>query len=55
MDNHGVLATGNNLLQAFDRIEILENAAKTTLICEILRDTKNIPESELRVLAKMVG
>ena len=55
MDNHGVLATGKNLLQAFDRIEVLENAAKTTLICEILRDTKNIPESELRVLAKMVG
>ena len=55
MDNHGVLATGRNLLQAFDRVEVLENAAKTTLICEILRDTKNIPESELRVLAKMVN
>ena len=54
MDNHGVLATGKNLLQAFDRIEVLENAAKTTLICEILGETKNIPESELRVLAKMV-
>ncbi len=55
MDNHGVLATGKTLLQAFDRIEVLENAAKTTLICEILRETKHIPESELRVLAKMVG
>ena len=55
MDNHGVLATGRNLLQAFDRVEVLENAAKTTLICEILRETKHIPESELKVLAKMVG
>lgn len=34
MRNHGVIALGGNLLQAFDRLEVLENAAKTTLICQ---------------------
>ncbi len=34
MQNHGVIALGNNLLQAFDRLEVLENAARTTLICQ---------------------
>ncbi len=32
MENHGVTAVGKNLLQAFDRLEVLENAAKITLI-----------------------
>ncbi len=34
--NHGALTLGKNLLQAFDRLEVLENAAKATLICEHL-------------------
>ena len=34
LENHGVLTTGSNLLQAFDKIEVLENAAKMTLIAE---------------------
>ena len=54
MDNHGVLATGKTLLQAFDRVEVLENAAKTTLITGILGEARQISESDLRILAKMV-
>ncbi|QSH41771.1 class II aldolase/adducin family protein [Lentisphaerota bacterium ZTH] len=34
MRNHGIIALGSNLLQAFDRLEVLENAAKTTLFVE---------------------
>lgn len=34
MRNHGIIALGKNLLQAFDRLEVLENAAKTTFICQ---------------------
>jgi L-fuculose-phosphate aldolase len=34
MKNHGVIATGKNLLQAFDRLEVLEVAAKMTMIHE---------------------
>ncbi|MEN8157973.1 MAG: class II aldolase/adducin family protein [Bacteroidota bacterium] len=51
MENHGVLATGETLLQAFDRIEVLENAARTTLITEVLlKDQTTLSESELKIL-----
>jgi len=36
LENHGILAVGSNLLQAFDRIEVLENAAKMTVITELM-------------------
>ena len=32
LENHGILTTGTTLLQAFDKIEVLENAARMTLI-----------------------
>jgi L-fuculose-phosphate aldolase len=32
LENHGILAVGETLLQAFDRIEVLENAARMTVI-----------------------
>jgi L-fuculose-phosphate aldolase len=33
MRNHGVLAVGKDLLEAFNRIEVLETAARMTVIC----------------------
>ena len=36
LENHGILAAGKDLLQAFDRIEVLENAAKMTVLTEIM-------------------
>ena len=32
MKNHGALTVGENILEAFDRLEVLENAAKMTLM-----------------------
>jgi L-fuculose-phosphate aldolase len=32
LENHGIVAAGINLLQAFDRLEVLENAARMTFI-----------------------
>jgi len=37
LENHGVLATGNNLLQAFNKTEVLENAARMTLIVNFMK------------------
>lgn len=34
MKNHGVITGGVNIVEAFERIEVLENAAKMTLIAE---------------------
>jgi len=53
MKNHGALTTGQSLLEAFDRLEVLENAAKTTLICEyLLRSPQPIAPELLRKLDK---
>jgi L-fuculose-phosphate aldolase len=48
LENHGILTTGENLLQAFDKIEVLENAAKMTLIVELTK--KRSPLSKSRIL-----
>lgn len=48
LENHGVLTIGKDLLQSFDRIEVLENAARMTVIAEITR--KKSPLSRSRVI-----
>ena len=48
LENHGILTTGENLIQAFDKIEVLENAAKMTLIVEMSK--KKSPLSKYRKL-----
>ena len=48
LENHGILTTGSNLLQAFDKIEVLENAAKMTTIVEMTG--KKSPLSKSRIL-----
>ena len=53
MDNHGVLSTGTNILEAFDRIELLEIAAKTTLINEFLNQKNRIAEEDLKKIAAL--
>ena len=50
MANHGVLAVGSSLLQAFDRIEVLENAAKMTALTTLLNDGCELNESQLTEL-----
>jgi L-fuculose-phosphate aldolase len=53
LENHGVLATGANLLEAFDRIELLEIAAKTSLIHEFLKQKKSISAEDLKKIAAL--
>jgi L-fuculose-phosphate aldolase len=48
LENHGILTAGNTLLQAFDRIEVLENAAKMTLITDLSK--KKSPLSKTRII-----
>jgi len=47
LENHGILATGPGLMQAFDKIEVLENAAKMTLITDLTKNKK--PLTKFRV------
>jgi L-fuculose-phosphate aldolase len=48
LENHGILTTGSNLLEAFDKIEVLENAAKMTLMTEMTG--KRRPLDKVRIL-----
>ncbi len=57
MENHGVLAVGKTLVQAFDRIEVLENAAKMTVIAQQMKcggcTVHDLPEQECQGLREM--
>ena len=53
LENHGVLAVGSSLLQAFDRLEVLENAARMTLIVEIAGRKKALTRERIRELDRI--
>lgn len=55
LENHGILAIGKNLLEAFDRLEVLEAAAKTTLITEILGSKNELNPSQLKEIDALLG
>jgi L-fuculose-phosphate aldolase len=52
LENHGILSVGSNLLQAFDRIEVLENAAKMTVITSIMGNSKSLSSSRIDEIKK---
>lgn len=53
LENHGILASGCNLLQAFDKIEVLENAAKMTLLAEITGKKKPLNNERILELERL--
>ncbi|MBE9468197.1 MAG: class II aldolase/adducin family protein [Bacteroidetes bacterium] len=50
MENHGIIAFGNTLLEAFNRIEVLESAAKMTIVTELMKSKKELSDKDLNVL-----
>jgi len=53
LENHGILTTGSNLIQAFDKIEVLENTAKMTLIVEMTKRKSPLSKSRVREIEKL--
>jgi L-fuculose-phosphate aldolase len=53
LENHGILTTGSNLLQAFDKIEVLENAAKMTFLAEITKKKSTLSKDRIREIQKL--
>ena len=47
LKNHGVLTCGKSLMDAFNKMDALENAAKTILLTKLIGEPAWIPESEL--------
>lgn len=55
LENHGVVAVGNSLQQAYNRIELVEAAAKTTFIREITGDRSKLASSQLDLIDMLIG
>lgn len=55
MKNHGVVALGRTLLEAFDRLELIESAAQMTLITRQLEGVRRLDEAERRALDRLMG
>ncbi len=53
LENHGVLAVGDSLLQAYDRMEVTEAAAKMTFITDLMGDRKELSDTELKEIDKL--
>lgn len=50
LENHGVVCLGKNLLGAFDRMEVLEAAAKMTMISSIIGAPKQLTDEQLKAI-----
>ncbi len=53
LENHGVLTIGKTLLQAFDKIEVLENAARMTLIVDFEGKKSALSNEKIREIEKL--
>jgi L-fuculose-phosphate aldolase len=55
MANHGVLTVGLTMLQAFDRIEVLEAAARITLVSRFLGQPSALHPTQLAQIDALMG
>ncbi len=55
MKNHGVLTLGRSLLEAFDRMEVLENAAKINIFAHLIGSTHELNDEQCAALDAWVG
>jgi L-fuculose-phosphate aldolase len=53
LENHGILSVGASLLQAFDKIEVLENAARMTVIVEVMGGKRSLTKVKINEIERM--
>ena len=53
LKNHGVVAVGKTLLEAFDRMEVLENCAKMTFLTELLQEKQEMTPEQIAAIDAM--
>ena len=53
MANHGAVAYGNDLWQAFDRLETLEHTARIAILARILGGSQNLPKDAIEKLINL--
>lgn len=52
LKNHGVLTYGTDLIDAYNKLEVLENVAKTIIMAKIIGEPQSISEENLAKLKK---
>ena len=53
LENHGILTAGSSILQAFDKLEVLENAAKMTMIVKMTGKKKPLSKANILELERL--
>lgn len=53
MENHGVVVVGKNLIDAYSKIELLEEFSKSFIYSKILGKIKKLPEEDIKYFFKM--
>jgi L-fuculose-phosphate aldolase len=53
LENHGILTAGSSILQAFDKLEVLENAAKMTMIVKMTGKKKPLSKASILELERL--
>jgi L-fuculose-phosphate aldolase len=54
LENHGIVCLGNDLLMAFDRLEVLETAARMTYITAMMGDVKPLADEQLKGIDRLL-
>ncbi len=55
MENHGVLTVGKSLTEAYDRMEILENCARLTLLSRMLGGGEALSAAKLQAIDQLIS
>lgn len=55
MVNHGALTVGSNILEAFERMEVLESAARITLLTDLLGRQRELRPDQLDALDDLMA
>ncbi len=55
LENHGIVCLGKDLLMAFDRLEVLEAAARMTCITHMMGNKRQLDNIQQREIDKMMG
>lgn len=55
LENDGVLVTGATVLEAFDRLEVLESTAEALINCRAIGELAPMPDNVIRDLAVAFG
>ncbi len=54
LENHGVITIGANLSLAFERLEVLDNAARMTMMTSIMGDKKELTDEQIAEIDNMI-